>query len=268
MQGFFKSVWDRVSAGFDLTNTVSENAQWDTAMAVAWLYDGLAPSGRRSTSTTWPRSRCPRRPQSRPSNRRRRPRRGRSHPCRGRSRPSREDPASVAIRDPVFAPANSSSADVIGRCSTRPAGRCFVEVASGLQRRAAVVRRGQLARLAFTLGPAQRRQLRDDCATELNVRVAVYQPRGQRARTARRTIQVLCAAARGHCAAGASSVFATRPLASPLAVLVRAGGRRRLPWPAETGRALNTEWRWAPPWAAGHSERVMIGHPSRRDDAC
>ena len=41
MQGFYQSVWDRVSAGFDLPNTVSENVQWDTAMAVAWLYDGL-----------------------------------------------------------------------------------------------------------------------------------------------------------------------------------------------------------------------------------
>ena len=222
MQGFYKTVWDRVSAGFNLTNTVSQNVQWDTAMAVAWLYDGLAIGAPvdfnyvASFAMPAPPTEPPVEPTTPTPP-------GTQPPVPGPQPPQPEDPASVAIRDPVFAPANSSSADVIGRCSSRPAGRCFVEVASGLQRRAAVVRRGQLARLAFSLSPTQRRQLRNDCATELNVRVAVYQPAGHRARVVRRTIQVLCAAARARCPAVASSAFAARPLASPLAVLGRRG---------------------------------------------
>ena len=222
MQGFYQSVWDRVSDGFDLPNTVSENVQWDTAMAVGWLYDGLAVGAPvdfnyvASFAMPAPPTEPPVEPTP-PTEP------GPQPPVPGPQPPGPQDPAGVAIRDPVFAPVTGGSADVIGRCSTRRGGRCFVEAASGLQRRAAVVRRGQLARLAFSLSPTQRRQLRNDCATELNVRVAVYQPAGHRARVLRRTIQVLCAAARGRCPAVASSAFAARPLASPLAVLGRRG---------------------------------------------
>ena len=101
MQGFYQSVWERLNDGLDLSNTVSENVQCDTAMAVAWL-------------------------------------------CR-------------------------------------------------------------------------------DCAAELSVRVAVYQPAGRRARTTRRTISVLCSSLRGRCGAAASSAFTAPPPASAAPALVRRG---------------------------------------------
>ena len=147
MQGFYQTVWDRVSAGFALSNTVSENVQWDTAMAVGWLYDGLPVGAPVDFNYVASFAMRPRRPSSRPSSRRRRPQPTPQPPVPGPQPPEPQDPASVVIRDPVFVPPTGGSADVIGRCSTRPGGRCFVEVGSGLQRRAAVVRRGQLARL-------------------------------------------------------------------------------------------------------------------------
>ncbi len=220
MQGFYQSVWDRVSAGFDLPNTVSENVQWDTAMAVAWLYDGL-PVGapvdfNYVASFAMPPVVPPIEPPVEPTP----PTEpGPKPPEPGPQPPGPEDPANVAIRDPVFVPPTSGSADVIARCLTRPRGHCFIEAARGLQRRAAVVRRGQLARLAFSLSPTQRRQLRDSCTTEMTVRVAVYQPNGNRARVARRTISVFCERLRGRCAAASSSATVPWPLAFPPAVL-------------------------------------------------
>ena len=261
MQGFYQSVWERVSDGFELPNTVSENVQWDTAMAVGWLYDGLAvgapvdfnyvASFAMPAPPTEPpvEPTPPTEPQPQP-------------PVPGPQPPEPQDPANVAIRDPVFVPGTGGVVDVIGRCRTKPGGRCFIEVGTGRQRRAAVVRRGQLARLAFVLGRTQRRELRRDCATELNLRVAVYQPDGQRARTTRRTVSVFCASLRGRCAAVGSSAFAARPLASPPAVLCSCAGagRRRLARPAEAGRALNV-LAFGVPWPpAGH---VLDGRSNR-----
>ena len=191
-------------------------------MAVGWLYDGLAvgapvdfnyvASFAMPAPPTEPpvEPTPPTEPQPQP-------------PVPGPQPPEPQDPANVAIRDPVFVPGTGGVVDVIGRCRTQPGGRCFIEVGSGRQRRAAVVQRGQLARLAFVLGRTQRRELRRDCATELNLRVAVYQPAGHRARITRRIISVFCASLRGRCAAVGSSAFAARPLASSPAALLRRG---------------------------------------------
>lgn len=211
MQGFYEAVWGRVNGGGALTNTVSENIEWDTAMALAWLYDGLPVEGSvqfnyRAAFELPPVE--PEPPVEPP-------------PGGGPQPPEPETPANVVIRDPVYVPAPGGEVDILGRCRTRPGGRCFVEVGSGRQRRSAVVGRGRVARLAFVLGRTQRRELRRDCATELTLRVAVYQPAGRPARTVRRTVRVLCERLRARCVAASSTVFTARPLASPAAALVR-----------------------------------------------
>ena len=216
MQGFYQTVWVRISAGDELSNSVSENEQWDTAMAVGWLYEGLAVGRPVDFNYVASFAIPPAPPSSRPSSRRRRPsRRRRRRP--GPRPPEPEDPARVVIRDPLHVPDTGDSVDVIGRCRTEPGGRCFVEIGSGRQRRADVVRDGELARLALVLGRTQRRELRRDCATELNLHLAVYQPAGQRARTTRRTISVFCASLRGRCVTAGASVFTAGAPVSPAA---------------------------------------------------
>ncbi len=208
-------MWERVNNGLELPNTVSENVQWDTAMAVAWLYDDVHPG--KSADFTYVASFAmpdppieppiettpPTQPQPEP-------------PIPGTQPPEPEDPASVVIDDPVFVTAPGDSADVIAGCRTEPGGSCSVEAARGLVRRAAEVLSGHEAHLPFPPSPSQRRELRRDCATELNVRVAVYQPPGHRARTSRRAIGVCCASLRGRCGTAASSAFTALPRASAL----------------------------------------------------
>ncbi len=221
MQGFYQTVWDRISAGAALSNRVSENEQWDTAMAVGWLYDGLAVGAPVDFNYVASFAMPPAPPTEPPVEPTPPPEPTPQPPVPGPQPSEPEDPARVVIRDPVFVPDTGGSVDVIGRCRTEPGGRCFVEVGSGRQRRAAVVGDGELARLAFVLGRTQRRELRRDCATELNVRVAVYQPAGQRARTSRRSISVFCERLRGRCAAAGVSVFTAGAPVSPAARLVR-----------------------------------------------
>ena len=211
-QGFYASVWEQLNAGDVLSRTVSENVQWDTAMAVGWLYEGL-PAG---VSAQLNYRAAFELPPSEPE-----PPTEPKPPTQPKPPTEPETPAGIVIRDPIFVPAPGDSVDVVGRCRTRPGGRCFVELGSGRQRRSAVVRDGRLVRLGFVLGAAARGELRRDCATELALRVAVYQPAGRRARVGRRTVQVLCARLRGRCAAAPASVLGAGRLASPVAALAR-----------------------------------------------
>ena len=140
MQGFYQTVWDRISAGDELSNSVSENEQWDTAMAVGWLYDGLAVGAPVDFNYVASFAIPPAPPIEPPVEPTPPPEPTPQPPVPGPRPPEPEDPARVIIRDPLYVPDTGDSVDVIGRCRTEPGGRCFVEIGSGRQRRADVVR--------------------------------------------------------------------------------------------------------------------------------
>ena len=204
-------------------------------MAVAWLYDGL-PVGVSAEFNYVASFAMPPAPPIEPPVEPVPPtaaEAARAGPASGARGPQHRHPR------PDLRARPSGSVDVIARCLTQPRGHCFIEAARGLERRAAVVGNGRLAHMMFALGETQRQELRRACATELTLRVAVYQPAGLRARNTRRTISVFCASLRGRCAGVASSgsppgCWTPRP---PRSCAGR--GSRQRTSPADAGQALH-----------------------------